>query len=257
MVKLSRNNLKQQQRRRSQNRRGGLFEFLSTPDCAEGLFLSEGKCVTAAKCPDGTHADTNCVPHECVSGTRDGWLNAPRAAACRAARKIGEFTKSKATLAKQNWQKFRYEQCKQYIALYEAAQNSDPQAVAALDALHENAENSKVAQEQAVDAAVAEAVVVAKEEAVAEVQAQTQDMINAAAAAVKEEVRQEVVAEVQAETQAIVEQAAAAATVAANAASAAAEQAQNAATALANVAQSSEEQASLDAGRRSSRRRRY
>lgn len=249
MAKLSRNNLKQQ-RRRSQNRRGGLF---NTPTCAEDQFLFDGKeCVTT--CPEGYHGDRDCHPYECVSGAKSGWLNKARAASCRGLRSASQFTKSKATLAKENWQKFRYEQCKQYIALYEAAQNSDPQAVAALDAVHENAENNKVAQEQAV----AEAVVVAKEEAVAEVQAQTQDMINAAAAAVKEEVRQEVVAEVQAETQAIVEQAAAAATVAANAASAAAEQAQNAATALAIVAQSSEEQQeSFAAGRRSSRRRRY
>ena len=185
MVKLSRNNLKQQQRRRSQNRRGGLF---NSPTCAEDQFLFDGKeCVTT--CPEGYHGDRDCHPYECVSGAKSGWLNKTRAASCRGLRSASEFTKSKATLAKENWQKFRYEQCKQYIALYEAAQNSDPQAVAALDAVHENAENNKVAQEQAVDVAVAEAVVVAKEEAVAEVQAQTQDMINAAAAAVKEEVK--------------------------------------------------------------------
>ena len=253
MVKLSRNNLKQQQRRKSHNRKGGLF---NSPTCDNNQFLFDGKeCVTT--CPEGYHGDTDCHPYECVSGAKSGWLNKARAASCRGLRSASEFTKSKATLAKENWQKFRYEQCKQYIALYEAAQSNDAQAVAALDAVHENAENNKVAQEQAVDVAVAEAVVVAKEEAVAEVQAQTQDMINAAAAAVKEEVRQEVVAEVHAETQAIVEQAAAAATVAADAAAAAAEQAQNAATALANVAQSSEEQPSFAAGRRSSRRRRY
>ena len=249
MVKLSRNNLRQQNRK-SQTRRGGLF---NSPTCAKDQFLSEGKeCVT--NCPEGTHGDENCHPHECVSGRRDSLYNRARAASCVKGRALKEFTasklndlteftKSKAQLAKAKWQKERYEWSKRYVAIYEAAHAGDQQAVNALDALQQNEQ----ADQQNV---LAEAVSTAREE----VKSETQDMINTAAAAVKEEVRQEVIAEVHAETQEVVNQAAEAAGVAAKAANDAAQQAQVAADALANITQP---EGSVKAAGRSSRRRRY
>jgi hypothetical protein len=248
MAKLSRNNLRQQNRR-SRTRRGGLF---NSPTCAEGEFLNDGKeCLTV--CPEGSHGDTNCHPHECVSGRRNSAYNRARAAACVKGRALKEFTasklndladftKSKATLAKEKWQKERYEWSKRYVDLYEAAHAGDKNALTILDNVQENEEAT---QQQVLD----QAVTVAKQE----VKAETQDMINEAAVAVKEEVRQEVLAEVHAETQAVVDEAASAAAVAAKAASDAANQAQAAADALSNIAQPD----SIKAAGRSSRRRRY
>lgn len=248
MAKLSRNNVRQQTQK-SRTRRGGLF---NNPTCVEGEFLSNGQCVK--DCPVGTHGDTNCLPHECVSGAPTGYYNRLRAASCVKGRALkeftvskvhdlSEFTKSKAELAKQKWQKERYEWSKRYVDLYEAAHAGDKTALSILDKVQENEQAN---QQQVLD----EAVSVAKEE----VKAETQDMINDAALAVKEEVRQEVLAEVQAETQAVVDEAASAAAVAAKAASDAAEQAQAAANALANIAQPAD---SVKAAGRSSRRRRY
>lgn len=246
MAKLSKNNLRQRNRR-SNTKRGGLF---NTPTCPEGQFLNDGReCVT--ECPEGSHGDTNCHPHECVSGRRDSWFNRTRAASCVKARALkeftssklhdlSEFTQSKATLAKKKWQKERYEWSKRYVEKYEAAQRGDQQSMIELDEMHENEENK---QNNVID----EAVAVAKDE----VRSETQQMIDAAAVAVKEEVRQEVIAEVQAETQAVVDEAANAAAVAAKAASDAAEQAQAAANALSNIVQPDSVKA---AGRRSRRR---
>ena len=248
MAKLSRNNLRQQNRR-SRTRRGGLF---NSPTCIDGQFLNDGKeCVTV--CPEGSHGDTNCHPHECVSGRRDSMYNRARAASCVKGRALkeftssklhdlSEFTKSKATLAKEKWQKERYEWSKNYVNLYEAAHAGDKNALTILDNVHESEQAN---QQQVLD----EAVIVAKEQ----VKAETQGMINEAAVAVKEEVRQEVLAEVHAETQAVVDEAASAAAVAAKAANDAAEQAQAAANALSNIAQSD----TIKAAGRSSRRRRY
>ena len=241
MAKLSRNNLRQQNRK-SHTRRGGLL-FNSTT-CAQDEFLHNGKeCVKT--CPEGYHGDTDCHPHECVSGAKSGWYNKTRAASCKAARNVGDFTKSKAQLAKAKWQKERYEWSKRYVAMYDAAHSGDAQAVNALEALQQN---EQAAQEDVL----AQAVSTAKEE----VKSETQDMINTAAQAVKEEVRQEVIAEVNADTQAVVDEAAAAAAVAAKAANDAAQQAQAAADALANIAQSNESVVVKSAGR-NSRRRRY
>lgn len=258
MSKLSRNNLRHQNRK-SHTRRGGLF--WNNPTCAEDEFLSDRKdgngkeCVKEEKCPKGTHADKNCVPHECVTGTERGPYNRARAASCVKGRALKEFTasklndladftKSKAQLAKAKWQKERYEWSKRYVAMYEAAHAGDQQAVNALDALQQN-------EQAAHEDVLAEAVSTAKEE----VKSETQDMINTAAAAVKEEVRQEVIAEVHAETQAVVDEAASAAAVAAKAANDAAQQAQAAADALANIAQPAA--ASVKTAGRSSRHRRY
>lgn len=249
MAKLSRNNLRHQNRK-SHTRRGGLF--WNNPTCAENEFLSDGKCVT--ECPEGSHGDTNCHPHECVSGLRKSPYNRARAAACVKGRALKEFTasklndltdftKSKAQLAKAKWQKERYEWSKRYVAMYEAAHAGDQQAVNALDALQQN-------EQAAHEDVLAEAVSTAREE----VKSETQDMINTAAAAVKEEVRQEVIAEVHAETQAVVDEAASAAAVAAKAANDAAQQAQVAANALSNITQPA---TSVKAAGRSSRRRRY
>jgi hypothetical protein len=248
MVKLSRNNLRHRNRR-SHTRTGGLF---SSPTCPEGQFLNDGKeCLTV--CPEGSHGDTNCHPHECVSGRRDSWYNRTRAASCVKGRALKEytssklhdlteFTQSKAQLAKAKWQRERYEWSKRYVELYEAAQAGHQDSIVKLDTIqeHEETQQNDVIQ-QAVD------------EAKEEVRSETQEMIDTAAAAVKEEVRQEVVAEVQAETQAVVDEAASAAAVAAKAANDAAEQAQAAANALANIAQPD----SVKAAGRSSRRRRY
>ena len=248
MAKLSRNNLRQRNRR-SHTRRGGLF---SSPTCPEGQFLNDGKeCVV--ECPEGSHGDTNCHPHECVSGRRDSWYNRTRAESCVKGRALKEFTssklhdlssftKSKAQLAKAKWQKERYDWSKRYVEKYEAAQRGDQQSMIELEVIQQNEENK---QNDVIDQAVVEA----KEE----VRSETQEMIDSAAASVKEEVRQEVVAEVQAETQAVVDEAASAAAVAAKAANDAAQQAQAAANALANISQTD----SVKAAGRSSRRRRY
>ena len=258
MVKLSRNNLRQQNRK-SHTRRGGLF--WNNPSCPEDEFLHEGKCLK--ECPEDYHKDTNCHPHECVYGVKSSLYNRARAASCVKGRALkeftssklndlSEFTKSKAQLAKAKWQKERYEWSKRYVAMYDAAHAGDQQAVDALEALQQNEQSDQ-------QNVLAEAVSSAREE----VKSETQDMINTAAAAVKEEVRQEVIAEVHAETKVVVDEAAAAASVAAKAANdaaqqaqSAAQQAQSAADALANIAQPNESVVVKSAGR-NSRRRRY
>jgi len=247
MAKLSRNNLSQSNRR-SHTRRGGLF---SSPTCPEGQFLNDGKeCVV--ECPEGSHGDTNCHPHECVSGKRDSWYNRTRAVSCRKARALkeftssklhdlSEFTQSKATIAKKKWQKARYEWSLEYVRLYQAAQAGDQNSMIELETLQQEEETQQNNQ-------IEQAVLEAKQE----VRSETQEMIDAAAASVKEEIREEVAQEVRQEAQAKVDEAASAASVAAKAAKDAAQQAQEAANALSNIAQSDTVKS---AGRRSTRRR--
>lgn len=76
--------------------------------CNDGEFLYKNACL--AQCPEGTHGDTDCTPHECVSGTRDGFLNSRRSASCRAAK-----------AAKAAFLKKRYEISKAYVVAYEAS----------------------------------------------------------------------------------------------------------------------------------------
>jgi hypothetical protein len=155
---LQQQNRKQNQRRsrRQYNSYGGTPSlaglkgmFKSEPQvvCPDGQFLHKKTCVT--QCPEGTHGDTDCSPHECVSGTRDGFFNAKRAAACRTAKAVRT-----AYLRK------KYQICKNFVTEYEAAMpaNGAPPSDAALAKLETadtklEAANDNLEQTASVDSA--------------------------------------------------------------------------------------------------------
>lgn len=155
---VQRQNQRQNQRQsRRQNQRqhnlyGGIPLFTTLKDklkgepkvvCTDKQFLYKNTCVE--QCPEGTHGDTDCTPHECVSGTRDGFLNSRRAASCRAAK-----------AAKAAFLKKRYDISKAYVIAYEAAMpaNGAPPTdaeLAKVEKAEEKLESANDSLEQSAD----------------------------------------------------------------------------------------------------------
>lgn len=145
----------QRQTQRKSNRQytsyGGTPSFAGLKDkfktepkvvCAENQYLYKNKCVE--QCPEGTHGDTDCTPHECVSGTRDGFINSKRSASCRAAK-----------AAKAAFLKKRYDISKAYVLAYEAAMPANGAAItdAALAKIESAEEKLETANEKLEEAA--------------------------------------------------------------------------------------------------------
>jgi hypothetical protein len=109
--------------------------------CAENQYLYKNKCVE--QCPEGTHGDTDCTPHECISGTRDGFFNSKRSASCRVA---------KATKAA--YLKRKYDHYKSFVTAYESTMPKDGAAPtdAALAKIERAEETLETAIEKLEDA---------------------------------------------------------------------------------------------------------
>jgi hypothetical protein len=121
-------------------------KFKSEPKvvCAENQFLYKNTCVE--QCPEGMHGDVDCTPHECISGTRDGFLNSKRSASCRIA---------KATKAA--YLKRKYDNYKAFVTSYEATMPKDGSAPtdAALAKVENAEERLDAANEKLDDSATA------------------------------------------------------------------------------------------------------